>query len=217
MARCALRVARCALRVARCALRVARCALRVAGCGLRVAARCGRSLPAGWACVRFAMCCRRSIFGAGYSPRRATLLSFGEKKEGKESASIQYHGQLHVFDPALVDSLARPAGSNRGVFEGPERTVDLPTQAAAGANCRPRGGCKIARRPSPVARRQPFAMRRQSSSRLCRAADRSSRRLPGGACMSPPGGRVDTLRGLRRRVYRHGNCFSRLFFADFLF
>ena len=46
--------------------------------------------------ARFAMCCRRSIFGAGYSPRRATFLSFGEKKEGKESASIQYHGLIHV-------------------------------------------------------------------------------------------------------------------------
>ena len=45
----------------------------------------------------------------------------------------------------------------------------------------------------------------------------SSHCLPGGACLSPPGGRVDTLREHRRRVNRHRNCFSRLFFADFLF
>ena len=87
----------------------------------------------------FAGCSRRSIFGAGYSPRRATILSFSEKKEGKESASTQYHGHIHVFDLDGGYSLARPAGSNRGAFDSPKRAVDLPTQPAAGASRRPRG------------------------------------------------------------------------------
>jgi hypothetical protein len=63
---------------------------------------------------RFAGFSRRSIFGAGYSPRRATILSFGEKKEGKESASTQYHGHIHVCVRDGGHSLARPAGSDSG-------------------------------------------------------------------------------------------------------
>jgi hypothetical protein len=63
---------------------------------------------------RFAGCCRRSIFGAGYSPRRATFISFGEKKEGKESASTQYHDHIHVCAHDGGHSLARPAGSDSG-------------------------------------------------------------------------------------------------------
>ena len=53
--------------------------------------------------------------------------------------------------------------------------------------------------------------------RLCITVGGSRQQWPSAACLSPPGGRVDTLSSHRSRVYRHRNCFSRLFFAAFLF
>ena len=156
-----------------------------------------RSFVAGGSSVRFAMCSRHSIFGAGYSPRRATILSFGEKKEGKESALIQYHGHIHVFDHDGGRSLARPAGSNSGIDEGQELAKAVPTQPAAGASRRPHSTCQAIRPldsvlgASPI--QQPTLQNRRwvitprAKCRLSEPARRASRHAlqPSKPCISP--------------------------------